>query len=90
MLKKLSLWFKIRKTNHDDIIHIDKIKITRSFAATKPRHEKVIKKTKYIDSNGYPEKSILICKDSLVLKDGYIDYLVCKGLEIDYVPVKWV
>lgn len=91
MLEKWSLWFKIRKEKqYDDIIDIDKIRIPKDFAATKPRCEKVINKTKYIDNKRHPEKPIEISKYNMMLTDGYIDYLVCKVLEIKYVPVKWV
>lgn len=91
MLKKWSQQFKLRnKKDHDDIIDIDKIRIPKDFATTKPRHEKVINKTKYIDGKGYPEKPIEISKYNMMLRDGYIDYLVCKTLDIKYVPVKWV
>lgn len=91
MLEKLSLWFKINKTKqYINIIHIDEIKISEDFRRTKPRYEKVIKKTKYIDKKGYPEKPICVDKNSLMLRDGYIDYLVCKALEVNYVPVRYV
>lgn len=91
MLKKWSLWFKFRNAKqYDDIIEIDKIRISKDFRETKPKYWKVLNKTKYIDQKGYPEKPIKLSKDNMLLKDGYIDYLVCDALDIRYVPVRYV
>lgn len=76
------------KQKKNGVINIDKIIITNKFKQTRPKYWKVIKKTRYIDKNGCPEHPITLNKSGVLL-DGYIDYLVCKALDIKWVSVKY-
>lgn len=67
-------------------ISISDIIIPDIFKETQPSIDKIQTKLEYYKANNKFEKDIVIGKER-VLKDGYINYLICKLLNIDFVKV---
>lgn len=63
------------------IIPIDNIIIQDSFKNTQPSLDKIQEKLEYYKKYNRFDKRIVINKDN-VLQDGYINYLICKILNI--------
>jgi hypothetical protein len=67
-------------------IRIEDIIIQDKFVETNPSIEKIQEKLEYYKVNKKFEKNIVVDKDNILL-DGYINYLLCKLLNIDTVKV---
>lgn len=65
-------------------IDINKIKIKKDMS--KPNPQKVQKKQKFYNENGYFKKPIRLHQNNS-LKDGYINYLLYKMMGVEKVPV---
>lgn len=72
----------LEKTN----IKVEDIIIRDSFKATQPSITKIEKKLAYYKANGKFDSYIIINEENLLI-DGYINYLICKMLNIDVVLV---
>ncbi|MED3562363.1 hypothetical protein [Bacillus xiapuensis] len=67
-------------------IRVEDIVIPDSFAQTQPSIDKIQAKLDYYKTNDKFEKYIVINRNN-ELQDGYINYLLCKLLNIEYVTV---
>ena len=67
-------------------ISINHIEIQERFARFKPAREKIQRKLLHYVENKKFDKPIVVGSDG-ILRDGYVNYLVCKMLEIDTVEV---
>jgi len=78
---------KCDNLNNDRIyIKVDDIIIQNSFKETKPGINKIQKKLEYYKENNKFDKNIVIDR-SKVLLDGYVNYLICKMLNIEIIRV---
>lgn len=67
-------------------LNIDHIEIQERFTRFKPAREKIQRKLLYYVENKKFDKPIVVGSDG-ILRDGYVNYLVCKMLEVDTVEV---
>ena len=67
-------------------LNIDHIEIQERFTRFKPAREKIQRKLLYYVENKKFDKPIVVGSDG-ILRDGYVNYLICKMLEIDMVEV---
>ena len=78
---------RCNELNKDRIlIRVDDIIIQNSFKETKPGINKIQKKLEYYKENNKFDKNIVIDR-SKVLLDGYVNYLICKMLNIEIIRV---
>lgn len=74
---------KCDELNREKIyINVKDIIISDSFYVSQPSIEKVSEKLNYYRDNGKLDKDIVIDKDNILL-DGYVNYLICKLLNIE-------
>lgn len=67
-------------------VRVENIIIKDSFKKTQPSLDKIREKQEYYKINKKFDKNIIVDKNN-VLQDGYINYLLCKVLNIDTIKV---
>lgn len=78
---------KCKELNKERVfINVSDINIEPCFNKTQPSIDKVQVKLNYYKTNNKFDKEIIIDKDN-VLQDGYINYLICKLLNIEVIKV---
>lgn len=75
------------KKGHSFLVPIDNILIDSNFAKTRPDPQKLVECCREYLKTGNWDREIIVDKN-LVLKDGYVMYLVAKNLGIDKIPVR--
>ena len=71
----------------EDFILLNQIVVTEEFLNSHPSVEKTQRVLNYVKQSGYLDEPIMINRDTKILSDGYIRYIVAKDIEMNVVPI---